>query len=83
MKHRQSAKKILGTLIGCSLMLGMPEIAAAEQEFDFDEYVVTANRIPVKQVETAASVTVITSEEIERGGYTRVQELLEKSNVGI
>jgi len=83
MNHQQSTKKILGALISCSLMLGMQETAAAEQEFDFDEYVVTANRIPVKQVETAASVTVITREEIERGGYTRVQELLEKSNVGI
>ena len=75
MKNRQ---KILGVLIGCSLIFGSPESMAAEQEFTFDDYVVTANRIPLKQAETAASVTVITRNEIEKGVYTHVLEILEK-----
>ena len=81
MNNRQ--RRILGMLIGCSLMLGTSASLAAEQEFTLENYVVTANRIPVKQADTAASVTVITREEIEKGGYTRVVEILEKANIGV
>ncbi|CQR70165.1 Vitamin B12 transporter BtuB precursor [Sporomusa ovata DSM 2662] len=81
MNKRQ--RRILSMLIGCSLMLGASAAMAAEQEFNLENYVVTANRIPVKQADTAASVTVINREEIEKGGYTRVVEILEKANIGV
>ncbi|BBB89444.1 MAG TPA: TonB-dependent receptor [Methylomusa anaerophila] len=81
MNKRQ--KKILCTLIGSAFILSMAEAAAQEQEYNLDEYVVTANRIPLKQAETAASVKVITRDEIEKSGYTRVPEILEKAGLSI
>ncbi|GBG57616.1 colicin I receptor [Sporomusaceae bacterium FL31] len=62
-------------------MTGLVSAEEAAQEYSFDEYVVTANRIPVKATEVAANVTVITSEEIEKGGYTRISDALRSKNV--
>ena len=58
---------------------------AAEKTVDvkLDEVVVTANRTPVKTAETAASITVITADQIEKGGYTRVTEILEQTNLWV
>ncbi|MCC5463905.1 TonB-dependent receptor plug domain-containing protein [Pelosinus baikalensis] len=42
---------------------------------------VTANRIPVRKSEVAANVTVITQDEIEKGGFTRLSDVLRKNNV--
>ncbi len=64
-------------------MVAAEEATAAEETYNFDEYVVTANRMPVKMSEVAANVTVITQEEIEKGGFTSVPDILSKSNVDL
>lgn len=77
-------KKILCTLISSALLFGMTGLASAaeaEEEYTLDEYVVTANRIPVKLTEVAANVTVITGEEIEKGGFTRISDVLRSKNI--
>lgn len=80
-------KQVLCSLLGSAILMGMPAASSAEetgsQEFSLDEYVVTASRVPVKQNEIAANVTVITRDEIERGGYTRVPDILKKSNIAL
>lgn len=82
-KHK---KKLLCSLISGAVLLSTSGIVAAEeasteQNYNFDEYIVTANRMPVKITEVAANVTVITQEEIEKGGFTNVPDILSKSNV--
>lgn len=81
-------KNLLCLLVTSAILLstsGMvaAEEASAEQNFNFDEYVVTANRMPVKMSQVAANVTVITQEEIEKGGFTSVPDILSKSNVDL
>ncbi|AIF49906.1 TonB-dependent receptor [Pelosinus sp. UFO1] len=76
-------RKLLCSLIGGTLLCSISGIASAEENFNFDEYVVTANRMPVKMSEVAANVTVITQEEIEKGGFTSVPDILSKSNVDL
>lgn len=81
-------KKLLCSLIGSALLLSTSGMAAAEeasdeQNFNFDEYVVTANRMPVKRTEVAANVTVISHEEIEKGNFSSVPEILRTSNVNL
>ncbi len=80
-------KQVLCSLLGSAILMGMPAASSAEetgsQEFSLDEYVVTASRVPVKQNEIAANVTVITRDEIEKGGYTRVPDILKKSNIAL
>lgn len=82
-------KQLLGTLITGCLLIALP-VAAAErpeqetgQEFSLDEYVVTASRVAVRTAETAASVTVVTQEEIAREGLTSIPEILQKTNVSV
>jgi len=79
----KSQKQLLCSLLGSALLLTAPGVASAEENFNFDEYIVTANRMPVKLSEVAANVTVITHEEIERGGFTSVPDILSKSNVDL
>lgn len=77
-------KKVLCALMSSALLFGMTGLGSAEeaeQEYTLDEYVVTANRIPVKLTEVAANVTVITGEEIEEGGFTRISDVLRSKNV--
>jgi vitamin B12 transporter len=79
-------KKLLCSLISSALLLSSSGMVAAEETstaetYNFDEYIVTANRIPVKLTETAANVTVITHEEIEKGAFTRISDVLRKNNV--
>lgn len=80
-------KQVLCSLLGSAILMGLPAASSAEetgsQEFSLDEYVVTASRVPVKQNEIAANVTVITRDEIEKGGYTRVPDILKKSNIAL
>lgn len=80
-------KQVLCSLLGSAILMGLPVASSAEetgsQEFSLDEYVVTASRVPVKQNEIAANVTVITRDEIEKGGYTRVPDILKKSNIAL
>lgn len=80
MKRKQK-QGLVNALVSGVLLLAGPAAYAAEQEFNLDEYVVTANRIPVKKTETAASVTVITREEIEKSGAVSVPDILKKTTV--
>lgn len=81
------SNKIAGMMIGGVLLFGLPASAtaeeAAQQDFSLDEYVVTANRMPVKLSETAANVTIITSDDIQKGGFTRITEILAQTNIGV
>ncbi|WP_021171141.1 Colicin I receptor precursor [Sporomusa ovata DSM 2662] len=70
-------------LVSGTLLLTGSTAFADEQEFSLDEYVVTANRIPVKKTETAASVTVITREEIAKSGAASVPDVLKKTNISL
>nr|WP_322787915.1 TonB-dependent receptor [Pelosinus propionicus] len=81
-------KKLLCSLLGSAIVLSTSGIVAAEEAsteetYNFDEYVVTANRIPVKKTEVAANVTVISQEEIEKGNFSSVPEILRTSNVNL
>lgn len=80
-------KQVLCSLVGSAILFGLPSVSSAEetssQEFALDEYVVTASRVPVKKSEIAANVTVITRDEIEKGGYTNVPDILKKSNIAL
>lgn len=81
----KTQRQLLCSLAGSALLLTFPQMSWAEendpQEYALDEYVVTANRVPVKRTEIAANVTVITREEIEQGRFTSVPDILKKSNV--
>lgn len=80
-------KQVLCSLLGSAILMGLPAASSAEetssQEFALDEYVVTASRVPVKQNEIAANVTVITRDEIERSGFTDVPDILKKNNINM
>lgn len=80
-------KKVLCSLLGGTLLFGMSGLVSAaeatEESFNFDEYVVTANRMPMKKSEIAANVTVITQEEIEKSGAATISDVLRKSGVNI
>ena len=73
------------------LLFSFPALTAAEAvtpeaapaEFSLDEYVVTASRMPVKLSATAANVTVVTADQITRGGFTGVAEILAQTNVSV
>ncbi|EGO65502.1 TonB-dependent receptor plug domain-containing protein [Acetonema longum] len=79
--------KLLCSLVSTVLLLSMTQAVSAdantEQNDTVNEFVVTANRIPLKPTETAAKVTVITREEIEKGGYTSVPDILKHSDVNL
>jgi len=68
-------------ILSGAILLPIAGARAAENEgqdeFSFDQVVVTANRIPTKLAETAANVTVITKEQIEKGNYHNVGEALQ------
>lgn len=88
MKKKQ--KQLLCSIVSSALLLGiLPTVSAGEaanydqQEYALDEYVVTANRIAVKRTEIAANISVITREEIEKGGFTSVPDVLKKSNIAL
>lgn len=80
-------QQLLCSLLSSSLVLGMPAAALADEsandEFQMDEYVITANRIPVKLTETAANVTVITHEDIKKGNFSNVPDILRNNNINI
>lgn len=80
----KKAKGLLCGLICSAISLGITNgVYAEEQQFNFDEYVVTASRIPVKKSEVAANVTVIGNEEIEKGSYSKVSDILTANNINM
>ncbi len=80
-------KQLLCCLVGSTLVLSVQAAGFANQsdstEYNLDEYIVTASRIPVKLTETAANATVITREEIEKGNFSSVPEILRKTNIAV
>ena len=56
---------------------------AAMEEFSLDDYVVTANRMKVRQQEVAAKVTVVTAEELSKGNYTTVTDALKDKGLNV
>lgn len=76
--------RIVCSLLSSTLILGAASIALAEeteQSFALDEVVVTASRMPTKLTETAANVTVVSREEIEKRNFTSVPEILGETNI--
>lgn len=79
-------QKLLCSLVGSTLLLTMPglgEAGEAAGEYELEEMVVTASRIPAKRSETAAHVTVVGREEIEQNSYTSIAEALTHAGVKV
>ena len=71
-------KAMLCAMVSSALMLGMTGISYAEeqQDYSFDQVVVTATKTPVKEFEANANISVVTREEIEKNHYADVSEAL-------
>ena len=87
MGKRKRQKQLLYIMLSGALLLGVPAQAIAEEmaeaEFSLEEYVVTASRMPTKLSETAANVTVVSREEIEKKNITSVAEALTQAGVNV
>ncbi len=72
--------KLCACVLGSALLLHMPNVQAAEteeqEEYSFDQIVVTATKTPVKVFEANANMTVITRDEIEKNHYHDLVEVL-------
>lgn len=80
-----SKKRFLLSAMICSALVLSTDYAAQananqDEVAEFDTVVVTANRIPTKLSETAASVTVIAAEEIANHHYSDIAEALKHVN---
>ena len=83
-------QKLLYSLVGSTLLLSAPGLGQAGEaareaagEYELDEMVVTASRMPTKLNETAAHITVIGREEIEQNSYTTIAEALTRAGVKV
>ncbi|HWR44889.1 TonB-dependent receptor [Sporomusa sp.] len=56
------------------------EEADNQEQFALDEMVVTANRVPTPASKAAANVTVITKDQIEKGPYSNLGDVLRAVN---
>ena len=81
--NKMKKKFLCAGLCGALTVCLAPMASAADEDFTLDEYVVTANRIPVAENEVAANVTVITQKDLERGSYTSVSDALRDNNVNV
>jgi len=72
----------LGAMIACAVIWQVPGItqAAEVDDYDLDQVVVTANRVPTKISEAAANVTVVTRSELEKGNYQNLRQVLQQVN---
>lgn len=85
--------KIIATGICLGITMGMGNYALAaennsadstnQDEFSLEGYVVTANRIKVKKIETAADIVVIDQKAIEDGNFKSVSEALKANNINV
>lgn len=76
-KYKKEKVLLCAILTGTLLSQGNGVFAAEEEEYKFDQVVVTANRIPQKVRSTPADVTVITGEQIEEKGARNLADALE------
>ncbi len=84
-KSKQVKKTILSLMVMSALTLPASSTVYAEQtveqdSYSFDQIIVTANRVPTKLAESAANVTVITGEEIQKAHYRNLGEVLRNVN---
>lgn len=74
---KKLSKSMLTGLVLGSIMMSGTAFAAEEMEtFDLDQIVVTAQRTETKDLTTAASLTVVTAEDIAMKGATTLTEAL-------
>ena len=59
------------------------ETAEPFAEYVLEDVVITANRIETKKSEVAADVVIVSSEQIERGNYTRASDALKAANIKV
>ena len=79
MKCSMSKGLLMTALITGSVMWGGTSVFAEElQEFSLDQMVVTATRTETRDLETPATVSVITSKEIENSGAKTAYEIIER-----
>lgn len=80
MKTSKKQKAILCAMAVTALLSQSSALtyAASQEEFGLDQVVVTANRMPTKVSETAANVTVVTKEQIEKNHYLNLGEVLQQ-----
>ncbi len=84
-KSKQVNKTILSLMVMSALTLSASSTVYAEQtaeqdSYSFNQIIVTANRVPTKLAESAANVTVITGEEIQKAHYRNLGEVLRNVN---
>ncbi|MGL5513826.1 MAG: TonB-dependent receptor plug domain-containing protein, partial [Sporomusa sp.] len=81
-KSKKQRHAWLCAMVAGTLLWQMPGITHAEEvdEYEFDQIVVTANRVPTKVAESAANVKVINRDEIEQGHYQNLRQLLQNVN---
>lgn len=72
----------LGAMIASAVIWQAPGIsqAAEAEEYELDQVVVTANRIPTRLSESAANITVITKEQLAQRHYSSLGDVLRSVN---
>jgi len=71
-----SQKMLTGLVLGSLMACGTAFAAEEVDSFDLDQIVVTAQRTETKDLTTAASLTVVTAEDIAMKGATTLTEAL-------
>ena len=81
-KSIKNRKAMLYAMVSSALLFQAPGICYAEEQdqFSFDQVVVTANRMPTRLDEAGANVTVITRSDIENKHYQTLAEALRNVN---
>ena len=74
---KKMSKGILMAALICG-SFSVINVASAEQmqTFEMDEFVVTASRVATSKVDTPASISVISAEQMADKNYSNVQEVL-------
>ncbi|WP_378952769.1 TonB-dependent receptor plug domain-containing protein [Pelosinus sp. sgz500959] len=86
MKQTRSIRKrqaVLCAMVSSALFLQLQGITLAAEQgegYSFDQVIVSANRVPSKASEAAANVTVVTREDIEKGNYKTITDILKHVN---
>ena len=75
MRNKVLQKRILAT-VAASTMLYASQAWAAEEVFQLDQVIVTADRVVTKVNDTASNVTVITGEELKNKGARTLADAL-------
>lgn len=79
MKSNFSKSLLMTAIITSSVIWGGTNVFAEElQEYTLDQMVVTAQRTETRDLETPATVSVITANEIEKNGATTTMEALRR-----